>query len=106
MTARGAATLIEDPCAVRKVLERTVAAYEPPDSDWTMRNLHENYVRSMAAGVVAFEIPIRSLEGKFKLNQNRSAADQRQVIERLESGDANAKAVAQLMRSGKDTSVA
>jgi transcriptional regulator len=49
--------------------------------------------------IVGFEIPIDRLEGKFKLNQNRSRADQEGVVRALEtSADASEREIARLMR--------
>jgi len=49
--------------------------------------------------IVGFEIPIDRLEGKFKLNQNRSEADQRGVIRALEgSTEREQREIAELMR--------
>ena len=51
--------------------------------------------------VVGFEIPIRRLEGKWKLNQNRSEADRRGVVEGLRrQGDPLGADVAALMAAG------
>ena len=45
------------------------------------------------------EVPIRHLDGKWKLNQNRQAADRHGVIDALEARDENTDAgVAQAMR--------
>jgi len=52
----------------------------------------------MIQAIVAFEIPVARLEGKFKLSQNRPAHDVQGVIEVLShSEDADSRAVAQLM---------
>jgi transcriptional regulator len=99
----GEARLIEDPAAVRAMLQDIVARFEPAASDdageggWRAEALPEKYFSSMAAGVVGFEIELSRLEGKFKLNQNRSAADQAGVVAALNTGDFEAKAVAALM---------
>jgi transcriptional regulator len=46
-------------------------------------DLPEEYVQRMMSGIVIFEIPIGRLEGKFKLSQNRSPSEQRQIAEAL-----------------------
>jgi predicted FMN-binding regulatory protein PaiB len=38
----------------------------------------------MPRGIVAFEIVVAKIEGKFKLGQNRSVEDRRRTIARLE----------------------
>jgi transcriptional regulator len=56
-------------------------------------------VQRRIKGIVAFEMPIERLEGKFKLSQNRSAADRDGAIRGLErSGDPVAREMARLMR--------
>lgn len=52
----------------------------------------------MLKGIVAFEMQIGRLEGKFKLNQKSSAADREGAIKGLrQTGDAEAAEVARLM---------
>src|SRR5579863_6780275 len=41
------------------------------------------WIEKMLPEIAAFEIPIERLEGKFKLNQNRAAADRKRVVEVL-----------------------
>ncbi|HTC36192.1 MAG TPA: FMN-binding negative transcriptional regulator [Bryobacteraceae bacterium] len=60
-----------------------------PDAGW---------VQKMLMDIVAFEIKIEKLEGKFKLNQNRKPEDREGVIQTLSaSDDPLQKAVADLM---------
>jgi transcriptional regulator len=85
--AYGIPRVVEDAVAVRSVLERLVEANESGrDEPWTM-SLPEDYYAGMVKGIVAFEIPIRRLEGKFKLSQNRPAVDQQHVLDRLTESD-------------------
>jgi transcriptional regulator len=46
-------------------------------------SLSEVYRTSMMKGIVAFEMTVTRLEGKYKLSQNRSQVDQRKVAETL-----------------------
>ena len=52
------------------------------DPEWVM-NLPDDYYHRLAQAIVVFEMPIARLEGKFKLSQNRSEADQASVIAHL-----------------------
>jgi transcriptional regulator len=53
----------------------------------------------MIRGIVGIEIAVSRLEGKFKLSQNRPAADRPRIIAALgERGDPETAAVAALMR--------
>jgi transcriptional regulator len=97
--AYGVPRVIEDEARVRQVLRALVDEHEGGfDEPWPM-DLPEEYVQKMIRAIVAFELPITRLEGKLKLSQNRSAEDQRRVIEQLQrSPDANAQAVGMMMR--------
>jgi len=98
--AYGRPRVVADATLTRAHLERLVATYESPATGpWSMARLPDNYVARMMKGIVAFEMPIERLEGKFKLSQNRSAADREGAIRGLEaSGDAVAAEMARLMR--------
>jgi transcriptional regulator len=64
-----------------------------------MRELPEAYVQSMLNGIVGVEIAVSRLEGKFKLSQNRPAADRPRIVAALERrADPESHAVAELMR--------
>ncbi len=95
--ATGVPRVLTDEADARRVLEVTTRAFEPTDGGWTMDGLSPAYLRSMTAGIVAFEIPIDRLEGKFKLSQNRSPADHAGVVEALGAGNAEDRATAVLM---------
>jgi transcriptional regulator len=54
----------------------------------------------MMRGIVAFEMPIERLEGKFKLSQNRSTRDRERVIAALaHSSDPGAQAIGAAMHA-------
>ena len=54
----------------------------------------------LLGAVVAFEMPIAHLDGKFKLSQNRTPADREGAISGLEHADSGpARALAALMRA-------
>jgi transcriptional regulator len=97
--AYGVPRIIEDEARVRVLLRALVDQHEGGfEEPWAM-DLPEDYLRRQMLAIVAFEIPITRLEGKLKLSQNRSAEDQRRVVEALAaSEDANAQAVGALMR--------
>jgi transcriptional regulator len=71
---------ITRPERLRALLAKLVAAYEPRGSSWKMGALSAEYMAKMLAGIVGFEIAVERIEGKFKLSQNRDAADRRRVI--------------------------
>jgi transcriptional regulator len=86
--AHGRLVILPDPQATAILLQRMVETYEGsrglPWKNLLPPEVNEKLIHS----VVAFEMPIERLEGKFKLGQNRVAADQIGAIEGLEeSGD-------------------
>lgn len=97
--AYGRARIVSDPAAVQQMLRELVATYESGfDQPWTMDGLPDGYAEQLATGVVAFEIEITHLEGKFKLSQNRSTADLASAINGLrQHGGTDGRAVAQMM---------
>ncbi|HVA55285.1 MAG TPA: FMN-binding negative transcriptional regulator [Gammaproteobacteria bacterium] len=97
--AHGRPVIVEDKIQVRTILERLVTINEayvnPP---WSTAQANE-YVAEQLDYIVAFEMQIERLEGKFKLNQNRSRADQRGVVCALSGSDDPLKReLAELMR--------
>lgn len=97
--ARGKITLLSKPAEVRAILDRTVETYESSlPSPWK-NELSEELNDKLIASIVAFEIPIDHLEGKFKLGQNRVTEDQVGAIESLEqAGDPESVALAAFAR--------
>lgn len=67
-------------------------------SPWAVTDAPAEYIDKMLCAIVGFALPIERLEGKRKLNQNRSAEDINGVREGLSaSGDAKDRELAQLM---------
>jgi transcriptional regulator len=98
--AYGSVRVIEDDDWLRRVLHRLSERHEARNSiPWQMQDLPETYLRTMLKGIIGLDISVTRLEGKYKLSQNRPAADRPRVIAALE-GQSNADplAVAELMR--------
>lgn len=97
--ASGRPREIADPAKVRALLERMVTLFEGGFAEpWRIGSQTETYLAGMQRGIVAFEMPIARLEGKFKLNQIKSEADRRGNIAALEaSDDPMAREIAELM---------
>ncbi len=82
--AYGTPEIIDDPVDVRGVLARLIEVHEAASSaPWKIDSLPSDFIDGMVRGIVAFEIPIARLDGKWKLSQNRSAADRNGVIRAL-----------------------
>jgi transcriptional regulator len=99
--AYGAARWVADPEWLHGLLRRLTDRHEArePAPPWRMEDLPERYLRSMLNGIIGVEIRVNRLEGKFKLSQNRPAADRPRIIAALERReDPDSRAVARLMR--------
>jgi transcriptional regulator len=90
----GAARAIDDTQATARHVEALAAKYEGGRAaPWV-----PSYDRRRLAGIVGVEIRVRSIEGKWKLSQNRSPADRAGVVAQLTaSGSDNDAALAELM---------
>jgi transcriptional regulator len=65
---------------------------------WAVTDAPADYVDAMLKAIVGFELPIARLEGKWKLSQNKSAADIAGIREGLAAeGDADATALSRAM---------
>jgi len=98
--AYGTVRLVDDGDWLQAILRRLSVRHENRNPvPWRMQELPDNYLANMVKGIVGFDIAVTRLEGKYKLSQNRPSADRPRVITALEAqGDAEAKAVARLMR--------
>jgi len=82
--AYGPARRIDDPVWLRDLVRRLSERHEAREpAPWSMEGLPEIYVQSMLKGIVGIEIAVNRLEGKFKLSQNRPAADRPRIIAAL-----------------------
>jgi transcriptional regulator len=50
---------------------------------WKVSDAPADFIQSQLRGIVGLELPIRRLEGKWKVSQNRTEQDRRGVIEGL-----------------------
>jgi len=98
--AYGTVSVIEDVDWLRGLVRRLSERHEAHNPvPWRMQDLPEAYLEGMLKGIVGLDIAVTRLEGKYKLSQNRPAADRPLVIAALERrNDADSLAVARLMR--------
>ncbi|MGC2521174.1 MAG: FMN-binding negative transcriptional regulator [Stellaceae bacterium] len=98
--AYGTVRVIDDAAWLRDFLHRLSQRHEAgSETPWRIEDQPADYMAGMVKGIVGIEIAVTRLEGKFKLSQNRPAADRPQIVAALEArGDAEAGAVARLMR--------
>lgn len=82
--ARGPVELIEEPERLLQIVSRLSDQHESGrERPWAVSDAPREYLDSMLRAIVGFALPIRRLEGKWKLGQNRSAADQAGVRDGL-----------------------
>ncbi len=96
--ACGTPILTHDTGRLREMVVELTRRYEGGSGGWAVERAEPIMVTELKA-IVGFEIPIYRIEGKFKLNQNRSEADQRGVVRALEgSPERDQREIAELMR--------
>ena len=92
--AYGPAAVVEAPEAARGIAYRLVARHTPD-----MRPIPPEFEARLLAAVVTFEIWVTRLEGKYKLNQNKTEADRERVRQELAAeGTDGGRGVAELMK--------
>jgi transcriptional regulator len=97
--ARGPLRTIDDPAWLRTFVTRLTNAQERTFArPWHVTDAPEPFVEAMLRGIVGVEMPLRALEGKWKLSQNRPAPVVDGTIAGLEArGDSDSAAVAAAM---------
>ena len=79
--ARGRPRVVEDAAWLRPHLEQLTQAQEARRAQpWAVGDAPEDYLAAQMRAIVGIEIPIARIEGKWKLSQNRDAADRRGVV--------------------------
>jgi transcriptional regulator len=97
--AYGVPALVEDSASLLRILKAMVRTYESSLSPPWALQLPDDYMARMMKGIVGFEIEITRLEGKLKLGQNRSPADQARVVAALtQQADPLGLQIAELMK--------
>ena len=80
--ARGRIAWRQEPDWLRAHVTALSDAHEAQRAQpWAVGDAPETYIQTMLRGVVGFELTIESLQGKYKLSQNRDAADRAGVRE-------------------------
>jgi transcriptional regulator len=82
--ARGGIRWIQDGDWLRAHVGALSAAHEAGrENPWTIGDAPAGYVDGLLRAIVGFELTVASLEGKWKLSQNRDAADRTGVRDGL-----------------------
>ena len=79
----------------RQIEDLTVTEEQDRPVPWAVSDAPEDFIVTLMNAIVGIEIPIARIEGKWKLSQNRAAADRRGVAEgyRAEGNDSMAQLV-------------
>jgi len=100
----GRVRVIEQPQEIRAILERMVTFEESRNgTGWNTDAIPPDQMTPLLRQIVAFEIVIERFEGKWKLGQNRDAANRRRAAEGLlATGRRRAVEVGELMLAELD----
>ena len=82
--ARGTLRAVHDAPWLRALVGRLTERHEAAQArPWSVADAPDDYVQQMLRAIVGIEITLESLRGKWKVSQNRSAADRAGVVEGL-----------------------
>jgi transcriptional regulator len=94
--AYGTLALVEDDPGKVALVESLIEIHEPAYLEqW--RKFPDGFRRTMLAGIMGFRIPIARIEGKFKLSQNRTVEERRNVHAAQSTGSPDEQALARWM---------
>jgi transcriptional regulator len=98
----GTVRVHEDPQWLRAAVTELTDVHEHARVNrWSVSDAPETYVEGQLRGIVGLEVHVTQVEGKAKLSQNRSDADQQGVIDGLTGAvDAGSHAIAAAMKAG------
>jgi transcriptional regulator len=84
--AHGTPRAIEDRDWLLRLVSRLTDTHEAGrPARWQVTDAPADYIDQMLRAIVGIEMPIERLEGKWKVSQNRSAADRAGVVKGLEA---------------------
>jgi transcriptional regulator len=84
----GRPVALHDEARARDIVDRLVARFESAQTGhWSTTRLSDDRMRRQLRGIVAFEMAVERIETKFKMSQNRSAADIHGVVDALSASE-------------------
>lgn len=97
---KGRVKIVQDSARAKEILNKTIQYYEQYEgTNWSV-DLDASFVNSLVKGIVAFEVSVDSVEGKWKLNQNHPLKRQQNTVEGLQqSSQVFAAQIAELMKA-------
>lgn len=101
--AYGRPDILNEPSDILSVLNRAVAHYDTPlQGSWKFEDMPAELVQTRLPAIAGVVVIVDRLEGKMKLNQDKSDADKAGVIAALETtANVEGRAVAELMKNLK-----
>jgi transcriptional regulator len=96
--AWGRPQVMDDAVWIRGQVDDLTRFHEAPRAaPWQVADAPETFVAAQLKGIVGLEIPIAHIEGKWKVSQNRNAADQAGVAAGLRGAGEEADVMAALV---------
>lgn len=97
--ARGRLRAIEDPAWLHALVSRLTDRHEANrPAPWQVGDAPTDYIDKMLGAIVGIEVELEAIAGKWKVSQNRSAADREGVAATLAAEGGEAEAMAQAVR--------
>ena len=100
--ARGPLQFIEDRAWLLGLVTRLTERHEAGSAEpWQVSDAPAPFIEQLLGAIVGIEIPIRSLQGKWKLSQNRPQVDRLGIVKGLSAaGDEAAENLARMIPDG------
>jgi transcriptional regulator len=101
--AHGSARAIDDRASLMSLVEKLTARHETGRADpWKVSDAPADYIARRLDAIVGIEIPIRRIEGKWKVSQKEAPPDRRGIVAGLEAqAQPGSAAVARLVATGR-----
>ncbi|MEI7038081.1 FMN-binding negative transcriptional regulator [Fulvimonas yonginensis] len=99
--AHGTLETFDDPAALRQLLGKLTDRHERGRTEpWRIDDAPAEYIDRMLGAITGLRLSIERLEGKWKLSQNRTAADRQGVLAGLaETDDEASRRMAEAIRN-------
>lgn len=92
--------IFTDDAGTHKAIESVTNQYEGTESTAAFKNIPEEYTNRLLKAIIGFTIEVENLDNVFKLSQNKTADEQKRIINQLQhQGDYNAVSIAEEMKS-------
>jgi len=93
----GTAEIIQDPSDHIAIIGKLVNQYEKDPVAWNIDQLDPMVLQRQYQNTVSFRVVSHRVDAKFKLSQNKSEEDRVKIINQLQSGNSQDKALAEFM---------